>query len=221
MQKLEVPNFKLWFYVLPFVFYLFCFAGCATTAPTYIAPSPPPAMPGIYHRVERGQTLWRISRMYNIDLGSLVTVNRIPDAARIEAGQLIFIPQRETKVYPSEKYSGEDFIWPVKGRLIAGFGQTYNDTVSKGLIIRTAENSSISAAGKGRVIFYDTAFRGFGKTIIIDHGNGFSTVYSGISNSLVKPGDTVEKGAVIAKSGYLHFEIRKGFTAQNPYFYLP
>lgn len=207
-------------------------AGCAT-AP-YTPPFKPQfAMPGIYHRVEKGQTLWRISKMYNVDLDEIVRINRIPDAASIETDQQIFIPSAQ-KIPPKKQNlpshsSAEDFSWPLKGRVIASFGQTFNDMINKGINIQRARSQDVTASRSGKVIFYGGNFNNFGKTIIIDHGDGFSTVYARNSEVLVKIGDYVHRGAVIARVGstgrdkdtYLHFQIRKGYIPQNPYFYLP
>ncbi len=202
--------------------------GCAVTKP--VSPYRPQGIPGVYHRVARGQTLWGISKIYNLDIDELVRINRISDATRIEVGQLIFIPERK-KIEPQPpRLSGEDFIWPIKGKVIVPFGQTYNNMLNKGINIQAQQNSDVVASRSGKVVFYDPEFLNFGKTIIIDHGNGFTTIYAGNSQVFVKPGDTVQKGAPIARVGssqgrdknsYLHFEIRKGYISQNPYFYLP
>jgi len=187
-------------------------------------------MPGIYHRVERGQTLWRISKTYGIDLDEIVRINRIPDATSIEPGQLIFIPSvTQKKQYLAPFASGEDFNWPLKGRIISSFGQVFNDMINKGINIQKARGQDVLASRSGKVIFFDNNFENFGKTLIIDHGDGFSTVYARNSTVFVKTGDYVKRGMLIAKVGsssgddnsYLHFEIRKGYVPQNPYFYLP
>ncbi|MDD4894689.1 MAG: LysM peptidoglycan-binding domain-containing M23 family metallopeptidase [Candidatus Omnitrophica bacterium] len=187
-------------------------------------------MPGVYHQVEKGQTLWRISKAYNVDLDEIVRINHIPDAASIEPGQSIFIPSaKQKKQQLFAEASPEDFAWPLKGRVIAGFGQTFNDMINKGINIQKVNDQDVLASRSGKVAFYNNNFESFGKTIIIDHGDGFSTVYARNSEVFVKTGDYVQKRAVIARIGslgrdrnpYLHFEIRKGHIPQNPYFYLP
>ncbi|MDD4939957.1 MAG: LysM peptidoglycan-binding domain-containing M23 family metallopeptidase [Candidatus Omnitrophica bacterium] len=221
---------KAFLYFLFSTFYFLSLAGCAVTPYAGSAAKPKITVPGIYHRVERGQTLWRISKTYNVDLDEIAKINRIQDATKIEPGQLIFIPSaRKTK--PLTAYSSsEEFEWPLKGRVISGFGQNFDDMTNKGLNIQKARNQEVTASRGGKVVFYDRSFSNFGKTVIIDHGDGFSSVYAKNSEVLVKTGDYVRKGEVIARLGsspgfgekaYLHFEIRKGYTAQNPYFYLP
>lgn len=202
------------------ILYILFLSGCATVSP--LKPPITPQIPGIYHRVERGQTLWRISKIYNVDLEEIVSINRISDAASIEVGQLIFIPRRNKPQYSPYKSSGQDdFTWPVKGRVITSFGQTYNNMINKGINIQPQKTRDVLAAAGGRVVFYTDNFEGFGKTIIIDHNNGFMTVYAKNSEVFVKAGDFVQKGTPVAKvNNYLHFQIRKGHIPQNPYFYL-
>lgn len=214
--------------LLTTTYYLLFLAGCATTP--YVMPPPPTTgVPGIYHHVERGQTLWRISKIYNVDLDEIVRVNHIADVATIDTGQLIFIPHRQKPQALPDKSLAEDFIWPVRGRVISTFGQTFNNMINKGLNIQSYRNSDIVASRSGKVVFYGDNFNDFGKTIIIDHGDEFSTVYARNSQVFIKLGDYVQKGTLIAKAGstdrdknvYLHFQIRKGHLPQNPYFYLP
>lgn len=213
------------------IFGLFLLSGCAT-APYVPTPKPEIAVPGIYHRVQRGETLWRISKIYGMDLEKIVQANRISDAGNIEVGQLILIPQASAKrQFLSREASArlEDFIWPMKGKIITYFGQSYNNMVNKGINIQPYRaDAEVVAARSGKIIFSTQDFAGFGKTIIIDHGDGFSTVYARNSQVFVSVGESVEKGALIAKVGstnrdkniYLHFQIRKGHLPQNPYFYL-
>ncbi|MFH1228789.1 MAG: LysM peptidoglycan-binding domain-containing M23 family metallopeptidase [Planctomycetota bacterium] len=205
---------------------LLSLGGCATVPPLKVIP--PPGMPGIYHRVEKGQTLWRISKIYNIELEELARLNRIPDTTSIEVGQMIFIPRQQKPLSITPKYSSDDFIWPLRGKVISTFGQTYANMINKGINIEPGSRREVTASRGGRVIFYSANFGGFGKTIIIDHQDGFSTVYARNAEVFIKTGDNIQKGEVIAHAGsagrdkntYLHFEIRKGYLAQNPLFYL-
>ncbi|MDD2703391.1 MAG: LysM peptidoglycan-binding domain-containing M23 family metallopeptidase [Candidatus Omnitrophica bacterium] len=198
---------------------------------------PPPAAstvipPGLYHRVQKGETLWRIAKMYNTDLDELVKLNHISDVSDIEIGQLIFLPKPAKPVsrnMPVSVVDNEDFIWPLKGKLMVAFGRMHDNILNRGINIQAPENSDVVAARSGTVIFIYDDFLSFGKTIVIDHGDNFSTVYARNSQILVKTGDVIERGTLIAKVGsagrnksaYLHFQIRKGSLPQNPVFYLP
>ena len=89
-------------------------------------------------------------------------------------------------------------------------------------------NSDIVAAASGTVI-YAGARGGYGNTVIIDHGDGTSTLYAHNSSLTVNVGDEVSKGQVIAKAGtsgystgvHCHFEVRVNGTAVDPTPYLP
>ncbi len=206
------------------------FTGCAT-APLIVAPpKPPEGSPGIYHRVEKGQTLWRISKIYGVDLDEIIRVNHISDVTNIEVKQLIFIPRTQSQqTAPQSGRMLDDFIWPVRGKVIAMFGQTYANMINKGINIQPSANTEVVASRAGRVAFSSENFKGFGKTLIIEHSDGFSTVYARNSEIFVRAGESIQKGARIARVGsagrdknaYLHFEIRKGHIPKNPYFYLP
>ncbi len=214
------------------LFYIFCciyLAGCATISFTPVKPQQS-KLPGIYHRVEKGQTLWKISKLYNVDLAEMMRINHMEDTSNIEINQMLFIPQahRQTPAATYITYT-EDFSWPLNGKIIAVFGQQINNMVNKGINILVNSDSDVLAARSGKVIFCSEKFLNFGKTIIIDHGDGFSSIYTGNSKIIVKTADMVDKGMAIAKikktgrgqNAYLHFEIRKGYTPQNPNFYLP
>ncbi len=171
--------------------------------------------------------------MYNVDLDDIVRLNHISDASRIESGQLIFIPRLQMKPalkpVSSENQSPESFIWPIKGKVISTYGQTYNSMLNKGINIEAFKGHSVLASRSGKVVFAKDDFLSFGKTIIIEHTDDFFTIYSRNSEIFVRVGDIINQGMVIAKAGsagrdrsdYLHFEIRKGSLSKNPYFYLP
>lgn len=227
----DLKTFKTGFIILNCIYFCLNLIGCASL-PTIIQSTPDLNIPGFYHRVERGQTLWRISKIYNIDLDEIVRINHIADVTNIEIGQMLFIPRQQKQQQASLSQSNlEDFIWPINGKVIAVFGQTFNNMVNKGINILPNKNTDVVASRSGKVVFYNLNFKGYGKTVIIDHGDGFLTVYTKNSQVFAKLGDFVSKGTVIASVGsagntadkneYLHFEIRKGYTPQNPYYYLP
>jgi len=204
------------------IFFILNLTGCATE-PLATTPLPPQSMPGFYHYVEKGETLWRISKTYRIDMDNLVTINHISDATKIEVGQQIFIPrkQKQPMITQPQIASEEDFIWPVKGKVVATFNQTTDNLIEKGIDVRAYEDNTIVASRSGRVVFLSPSFVRYGKTIIIDHHDGFLTVYAKNQEVLAKIGENVRQGDAIAKAQILHFEIRKGHLSKNPLFYLP
>lgn len=203
--------------------------GCAGAPQTY--PPRPEGIAGIYHQVEKGETLWRISKAYNADLDEIAEINHISDASKIEVGQSIFIPHKKAVAQRPVITSGnDDFIWPLKGRVIATFNQCYDNIVNKGINIRpSGQEQSIVAARSGKIVFISPNFKKYGKTLIIDHQDGYMSVYARNAQIFKKTGDYVKQGEPVARVGsegdsheiYLHFEIRKGHLPKNPLFYLP
>lgn len=207
-------------------------AGCAATVPLLeLRESRPPK--GVYYEVKRGDTLWQISKLYDVDVKEIVMANRLPEPTKINVGQKLFIPSAEERVgYSKATGAGSSsamFSWPVAGKVISYFGDKKGLVTNKGIDIEAREGSKVVSAENGVVSFADENMKGLGKTIIIDHENGFSTVYAHNSEILVKVGERVKRNQLIARVGvtgrattpYLHFEIRKGHEPQNPFYYLP
>jgi murein DD-endopeptidase MepM/ murein hydrolase activator NlpD len=99
----------------------------------------------------------------------------------------------------------------------------------RGLDIANAIGIPIAAADSGYVAYAGWDNTGYGYMLLINHGNGFQTLYAHLSQYYVDPGQAVARGQVIAAMGstgnstgpHLHFEIRYGGVQQNPLFYLP
>jgi len=127
-------------------------------------------------------------------------------------------------------YIGGTMVWPAPGysTITSPFGlRTHPITgiykLHTGTDIGGAVGTAIYAYRSGTVTFSGWN-AGYGNNVIIDHGNGMSTLYAHASQLLVKPGQTVSEGQIIAKIGmtgyttgpHLHFEVRKGTVAVNP-----
>ena len=116
------------------------------------------------------------------------------------------------------------FRWPVRGRVIAGFGSKPNGTQNDGINLAVPEGTPIKAADDGVVAYAGNELKGYGNLVLIRHTNGFVSAYAHASELMVKRGDTVKRGQVIAHAGQtgnvtspqLHFEIRKGSTPVDP-----
>ena len=118
--------------------------------------------------------------------------------------------------------------WPVKGQVIGGFGKAKHHEFStevfrKGLEIEAPVGEEIRAVEKGKVVFADR-FSGYGKMLIIDHGDRYYTVYAHISDFLKRNGDSVRRGEAVALVGdsdslagsKLYFEMRKDGRSIDP-----
>ncbi len=127
--------------------------------------------------------------------------------------------------YPVPAYSGASYndTYGYRNNPISG-----TDELHTGVDLKATMNSDIVAAASGTVI-YAGARGGYGNTVIIDHGDGTSTLYAHNSSLTVNVGDEVSKGQVIAKAGtsgystgvHCHFEVRVNGTAVDPTPYLP
>ncbi len=153
------------------------------------------------------------------------------DAAQLESLIASLTSRSEGEEPASYKFSARTIAWPLRGKIIRGYGQetrSYGTSVvNNGIDIAAAEWTNVVAADNGEVVF-SGSYGGQGKLIIIDHKNGFFTVYAYNNELKVSKGATVKKGQVIAKSGMtgsasqpsLHFEVRKDGKAVNPLSYL-
>lgn len=125
---------------------------------------------------------------------------------------------------PKLKEEAIEFVWPAKGKVIAGFAEPR----SKGIDIDGKIGDPIVAAAPGRVTYIGNGIPGLGKLIVIKHENGFITVYAHNKEIVVKEQQTVTRGQKIAELGTtdsdrpkLHFQIRKGSAPVDPMRYLP
>jgi murein DD-endopeptidase MepM/ murein hydrolase activator NlpD len=132
----------------------------------------------------------------------------------------------ETPVKAAEAMTS--FRWPVRGRVIAGFGSKPNGTQNDGINLAVPEGTPIKAADDGVVAYAGNELKGYGNLVLIRHSNGFVSAYAHASELMVKRGDSIKRGQVIAHAGQtgnvtspqLHFEIRKGSTPVDPTQYL-
>lgn len=211
-------------------------SSCAST-PAEIPAGGPSSLPSVRpvesftHIVQKGETLWYISKITHADLETIVKINHLSDSTPIVPGQAILVPKTTSQAtVPQTNFSPQEetgFIWPLKGKIITRFRERVNGVTSKGIDILAESPQDVLAAQNGRVIFADNLV-GYGRTIIIDHADGLSTLYCGNADVLVHVGDEVRQGSVIGKTGKtnrsengsLHFEIRQKQKPQNPLFYL-
>lgn len=224
---------------LPAIFILtFLINSCAT------APPPRNDIKGVYHKIKRGQTLWRIAKTYNVDIEYLAKTNNLEDATEIKTGEWLFVPGAE-KALDVEIYQPGNIrtqkvsippsvdreialIWPVSGTVTSPYGKR-NGRMHEGVDISVPKGTPIKAAAGGRVAFSGRGYKDYGKMIIIEHNSEFKTVYAHNSENIADEGDEIREGQVIAKVGntgnatgyHLHFEVRRGGRTLNPLFFLP
>jgi len=198
---------------------------------------------GSYHTVSKGETLWRISKIYNVPVQVLQEVNRLSGNV-IQIGDKLLIPVivgasqvamgagsaavgvgiTAARMFTPRLTGANQFMWPVRGSVMTRFGEVRDDVRTKGIDIATQVNEPVKASRAGRVSFVSDSVKGYGKMIIVDHSQGYQTVYAYNSQNLVKKGQRVRQGDVIANAGVssrtrqpaLHFEIRRNHQPLNP-----
>ncbi|WP_235679240.1 peptidoglycan DD-metalloendopeptidase family protein [Aquibium microcysteis] len=114
--------------------------------------------------------------------------------------------------------------WPVRGRVIEGYGRTAGGRTNDGIDIAVPEGTPVKAAENGVVIYAGDGLKEFGNTVLVRHEDGLVSVYGHASELNVKRGDKVRRGQEIARSGMsgsadtpkLHFEVRKDSAPVDP-----
>jgi len=214
-------------------------AGCAPRTIT----SPARRAEGIYHVIRPGENLFRIGKAYDVNHEELARVNGIKGVGQIRAGQRIFIPGATRRlpvemIAPAEsapaapgvpgapEAATEKFLWPVSGTINSGFGPR-GSSFHDGVDIAAPQGTPIRAIEGGEVIYSDQ-LRGYGNMVIVRHAEGYVSVYAHNEVNLVREGQTVARGEVIARVGstgrvsgpHLHFEVIMSGVKKNPLSYL-
>lgn len=124
--------------------------------------------------------------------------------------------------------SASRFTWPVRGTILSHYGAKSGGLYNDGINIGAADGAAVVAAENGIVAYAGNEVRGMGNLIIIQHADGWMTVYGHLKSMNVRMGARVAVGqkiGAVGKTGkvskpQLHFEIRKGTKAYNPTNYL-
>jgi murein DD-endopeptidase MepM/ murein hydrolase activator NlpD len=208
------------------------------------------------HVVRRGETVYAISRRYGVGMSALVRANNIRHPYTIRAGQRLALPatmvrrpsslatatKTRQSVTPATKRragrlaavprapprSGRKFLWPLKGRVIIGFGPQGGGFHNDGINIAARRGASVLAADNGVVVYAGDDLKGFGNLVLIRHAGGWMTAYAHNAVLLVRRGELVKRAQAVARAGstgrvstpQVHFEIRRGVKAVDPRTYL-
>jgi murein DD-endopeptidase MepM/ murein hydrolase activator NlpD len=204
---------------------------------------------GVFHTVQKGQTLDSIANAYNINVHILKRINGVYDPRKLQIGTRLWIPggqqvlnidlnKNKQVVAKKKKIKGvlrknikviKGFlIWPVKGQLTSKFGNR-NGRHHDGIDIGARKGTVVVAAAEGKVMFSGWGPTGYGLMLIIKHKSNLTTVYAHNSHIHVSKNQIVKKGQKIASVGstgrstgpHLHFEVRNDSHPLNPLNYLP
>ena len=193
---------------------------------------------GAYHAVAKGETLESIAIRYKVD-PSVITEyaqNRLMPPYELEPGQKLIIPGGEKPYVPrrvfaykgpvpegAKKGTGR-FVWPMSGYITQRFWDGH-----RAIDIGAPVGTPIVASDSGYVAIAQWSDVGYGRMVIVDHGNGFQTLYAHFQAFYVQVGQSVAKGQAIGQCGgtgnttgpHLHFEVIKSGVRRNPLIYLP
>lgn len=191
-----------------------------------------PAKKRVAHRVRPGESLWTISRRYGVPLVEVVKANGIANPTRLMPGRTIWIPGAEKALSPKRR-SPYRFQWPLPGRITSRFGRRRHPIygyvrMHKGIDIKTRYGAPVRAAASG-VVTKAGRYGGYGRLVEIRHDDGTRTRYGHNSRLLVRRGERVAQGQVIARAGstgvstgsHVHFEIVVRNRPVNPLRHLP
>src|SRR5689334_1169527 len=152
-----------------------------------------------------------------------------PQSARLASATTNVVEEKPV-VEPASVKSSEatgalpTFRWPVRGKVITSYGAKTNGKSNDGINLAVPEGTPVKAAEDGVVAYSGNELKGYGNLVLVRHSNGYVTAYAHASELMVKRGDTIKRGQIIAKSGQsgevgspqLHFEIRKGSSPVDP-----
>lgn len=191
---------------------------------------------GVLHTADMGDTLWRIANTYGVDVAVIMKANS-KESADLSIGEKLFIPGGK-KVQQSERQlaraetsvsrgGSQRFIYPAAGELTSGFGYRWG-RLHSGIDVANDVGTPIKTARSGRVL-YAGWYSGYGYTVVVEHDQGYTTLYGHLNEYVVQTGQYVKDSQVIAYMGntgnstgsHLHFEVWKNGTPINPNNILP
>lgn len=203
-----------------------------------------PPVTGMVHKVKRGETVYSIAKKYDVTAQQIINwpfnTYSNDESFELAAGQVLIVPDGvkpaevlwDPKRYVAQSTpnagappaGGGQFVWPAFGTISQRYVWYH-----RAIDIANKAAPAILAADSGRVTVAGWPDGvGYGNRVIIDHGNGFQTMYAHLSGISVEAGQTVNRGDVIGRMGssgrstgiHLHFEVRTGGSLVNPLDYL-
>lgn len=176
------------------------------------------------HVVQAGETLWSIARRHGRSVDALAALNGLADANRLRPGQKLLLSQ--TAGSPRAALRRPGLAWPSRGVITSRF-EFRGTRHHHGIDIAAPVGTPITAALDGTVQFAGW-LGGYGRLVILDHGDGLTTYYGHASRLLVKVGDRVKRGQLVARVGTtgnvtgpnLHFEMRRNKVPLDPLAFL-
>ncbi|MBM3485180.1 MAG: M23 family metallopeptidase, partial [Alphaproteobacteria bacterium] len=159
-----------------------------------------------------------------------VAIASLPPVAATEPRPAVTPPVEdpETAAEPPPARGTGRFAWPVRGKVVLGYGPQTGGLRNDGINIAAPRGTRVRAADAGVVAYAGNELRGFGNLIVIRHADGWMTAYAHNEALNVQKGDAVRRGQTIARVGQtgnvtapqLHFEVRRGQRPIDPMPYM-
>lgn len=185
----------------------------------------------ISHTVKEGDTLQSIAEKYHADAQTIADFpnNKLGESLQLSVGQILIVPNGHvdgSSVPPPPVAQGTgQFAWPANGPVTQYAYYWHPGAIDIALQLLTP----IHAADDGKVLKVEHFTTGYGVHVILDHGNGLTSLYAHLTNAQVTEGQGIRKGEVLGMSGstgrstgpHLHFEVRQGGSVIDPMTLLP
>ncbi len=190
------------------------------------------------YKIKKGDTLYKIAKCSSTNIFEIKNKNTNIDEKRLIVGSVINLPYysiykcnlenkkiaKKNKIIKKSIKSKEIFIWPVQGSIITNFGKQKGGRKNDGINIISVKGNPVRAAMSGKVIYRGNELLAWGNLIIIKHKNNWTTAYAHLDKLLVKKGETIKTGDIIASVGatgnvnksQLHFQVRKNSKPLDP-----
>lgn len=204
--------------------------GMITTKNGQPVPAIPPASPGAIPALPPSSNGSSTSSK-NPTVSQSVTNSTTPDQSatgqpatgQTGGGQATGNQTASVGTPPATHGTGK-FLWPVNGKIVSAFGAKDGGQHNDGINIAAPLGTPVHAADAGVVVYAGNELRGFGNLLLVRHADGWVSAYAHCDALLVKRGENVKRGQVIARVGQsgnvtapqLHFELRKGAEAVDP-----
>ncbi|MBU1078269.1 MAG: LysM peptidoglycan-binding domain-containing M23 family metallopeptidase [Spirochaetes bacterium] len=178
-----------------------------------------------YVVLEKGMTLWRISKNYKVPVWKLKKINKIRDTSKLKTGKKIYLSYPHNTIEKPVKLNIK-LNKPVNGIILNNFNEGKNLIQCNGIEYQTEKGAKIRSALSGTVKFTGM-LRGYGKVVIIQYSNNISTIYAYLNKIIVAQGQKVDKNQAIGFAGKsnfadtyaLHFELLRNGKPINPKWY--
>lgn len=187
----------------------------------------------VSYTVESGDNLTKLANRYDTTVRDISSYNGLPNPDRLLPGQVLYIPTTALAATSRVQDARLNFVWPLQGRISSAYGYRIHPILNArhfhgGIDIAAHEGTPVKAAAAGRVIRAGN-MGNYGLGVVLQHSGGFTSWYGHNSKLLVRVGDVVRQGQIIAQVGHtgwatgshLDFRIKIGDQTVDPLQWLP